>query len=550
MNYTHPPVLVVGAGPAGLVAALTLLQNGIPVRIIERDVKHRIGQRASGIWPRSLELFNFLDIPEINNLGKPFPLILSYKLGETEPPHVESPLPHTEPTPAIPFNVPKMMGQQLQSEILRRHLDKFPCSIETGTELRSFKQSDEGVTAVLAKKQGDDEILETFDTKWMIGADGSKSTVRKQLGFMFSGETRPEFRIVTGDIHLTSPGLDRVYWHRFGDFTDRCVFLRPTDEVGEDGWAFIIFRRGMDMKNLSENEELVFETIASMCPMKITFNKLDCASEYRANTRMVNKFSEGRIFLVGDAAHVHSPTGAQGLNSSVQDGFNLCWKLALVEKGFADKSFLETYNEERFPVISEMLGITSSLVTRAMKTGRSNSFPNTLLYMLGIHCNFSSIVLDEFATPVEGKPINSYRILDEGKLEAGDRAPDAPKLLHVQPGESGLMSLFSIYRPWRHAAIVFAPSPADAAPILAALEPYDKSLLCSVVILPSSASAIPVASPADFVLLDQEDHAYSAYLVEVTQTKAFVVRPDGVVGAIVHGAEGIKKYFSRIFRDA
>ncbi|KAG1729638.1 FAD binding domain-containing protein [Suillus paluster] len=504
----NPPVLIVGGGPAGLVAALTLLQNGIPVRIIERDINYRIGQRGPGIWPRSFELFNFLDVPEVNDLGKPFPLIRAYKLGETEPTHIESMLPHTEPTPAIPFNVPKMLGQQLLDVILRGHLEKFSCS------------SDEGVTAVLAKKQGDNEILETFDTKWMIGADGPKSIVRKQLGLVFPGETMAEFRIVTGDIRLTGPGLDRVYWHRIGDFSNRCLALRPTDEIGEDGWHFLISGRSIDLEGLADNEELIFETIASMCPMKITFNKLVYSSEYRANVRMVNKFSQGRVFLAGGI--IHSPTGGQGLNSSVQDSFGLCWKLALVEKGLADKSLLETYTEERLPVITEMLEMTTSILNRAVTTGRTDGWHTTVLYMLGIHCQFSSIVLDEFATP------------------AGDRAPDAPKLLKVQPRESELMTLFSLYRPWRHTVIVFAPI---------ALESYDKSLVRSAIILPSLAPTTPVASPADLVLLDQANHAYSAYLVEATQTKVFVIRPDGVVGAIVHGAEGVKKYFSRIFRD-
>jgi len=96
---------------------------------------------------------------------------------------------------------------------------------------------------------------------------------------------------------------------------------------------------------------------------------------------------------------------------------------------------------------------------------------------------------------------------------------------------------------------VFAPSPADATPILAALESCDKSVVRSAVILPSSAPVADVASPADLVFLDQGDHAYSAYLVEASQTKVFVIRPDGVIGAIVHGADGVKKYFSNIFVD-
>ncbi|KAG1722264.1 FAD binding domain-containing protein [Suillus lakei] len=549
MNHTHPPVLVVGAGPAGLVAALTLLQNDIPVRIIEQDINPRIGQRGPGIWPRSLELFNFLGVSEVNDLGKPFPSIRGYKLGVAEHTHIESMVPRTENTPAIPFNVPKFMGQQLLDVILRRHLDKFSCSVECGTELRSFKQSDEGVIAVLAKKQGDDEILETFDTKWMIGADGGKSVVRKQLGIMFPGETKAEFRILTGDIRLTGVGLDRTYWHRFGDYNDKCVSLRPTDEIGEDGWHFLILGRDIDLTELSQNEELIFEIISSMSPVEISFNKLVHSSEYRVNIRMADKFSKGRVFLAGDAAHIHSPTGAQGLNSGVQDSFNLGWKLALVEKGLADSSLLETYNEERLPVITEMLDMTTSILKHARTTGGTDAWRTTLLYMLGIHCRFSSIVLDEFATPFEGKPMNTYRILDETEVEAGDRAPDAPKLLHVQSGESDSTTLFSLYKPWHHTVIVFASRPINAIPILAALESYDKHVVRSAVVIPSSAPATPVASLADFVLLDQGDHAYSAYLVEATQIKVFVIRPDGVIGAIVHGAEGVRKYFSRIFRN-
>jgi hypothetical protein len=169
--------------------------------------------------------------------------------------------------------------------------------------------------------------------------------------------------------------------------------------------------------------------------------------------------------------------------------------------------------------------------------------------MLGINCRFSSIVLDEFITPDEGKPINAYGVLEEGHLEAGDRAPDAPKLLPISPGDSDVTTLFSFYRPWYHTVLVFAPSAADATPILAALESCDKSVVRSAVMLPSSAPAADVASPADLVLLDRGDHAYSAYLVEASQTKVFVIRPDGVIGAIVHGTEGVKKYFSMIFVD-
>ncbi|KAG2147740.1 FAD binding domain-containing protein [Suillus bovinus] len=540
MNSTRPPVLIVGAGPAGLVAALSLLQNGISVRIIDKDPNPRIGQRGPGIWPRSLELFNFLNVPEVNGLAKPVSIIRSYKPGTLESATESSMIPHMEPTPAIPFHAPKLIGQQLLDVILRRHLAKFSCSVEMGTELCSFNQSDEGVTAVLAKNG----VLETFDTKWMIGADGAKGSVRKQLGLTFLGETRDDVRLLTGDIRLYGVGLDRAYSHRFGTFK-RGVSLRPTDEIGEDGWQFVIIANDLDLTKVAQNEELIFDIIASLIPAEVTFNKLVWVSEFRANIRMVNKFSEGRVFVAGDAAHVHSPTGGQGLNSSIQDAFNLGWKLALVEKGLADKSLLETYNAERLPVISEMLEVTTTILNNAVETGNMPAARSPILFMLGINYRFSDIVLDEFAIP--GKPVNAYGVLDEGHLEAGDRAPDAPNMLQV--GESDETTLFGLYRPWYHTVLVFAPSHADATLILGMLEAYNTNIVRPVVVLPPSASVTPIASSAFLVLVDQEGYAYSAYLVETGQTRVFVIRPDGVIGAIVHGAEGVKKYFSRIFSD-
>ncbi|KAG1734178.1 FAD binding domain-containing protein [Suillus lakei] len=540
MNPVHPPVLVVGAGPVGLVAALTLLQNGISVRIIDKDPNPRNGQRGPGIWPRSLELFNFLNVSEVNDLGKPVPPIRSYEPGTLEPLKNSSMVPYMEPTPAIPFYAPKMMGQQL--------LDKFSCSVEMGTELRSFVQSDEGVTAVLAKNG----ILEAFDTKWIIGADGAKGVVRKQLGLTFLGETREDTRLVTGDIRLTGVGLDRVHWHRFGNFNERGLSLRPTDEIGEDGWQFFIYGHELDPTKIAKSEELVFETIASLIPTEITFNKLAWVSDFRANIRMVNKFSEGRVFVAGGI--VHSPTGGQvclyGTTDRTTHQFNLGWKLALVHKGLSDKSLLETYSAERLPVISEMLEMTTSILNKAITSGDVSIGRTPILFMLGINCRFSSIALDEFVAPVEGKPINAYGVLDEGHLEAGDRAPDAPHMLQVGCAESDVTTLFGLYRPWYHTILVFAPSLADATPILGALEICDKSVVRSAVVLPSLASVTPFASPDDLVLVDQEGYAYSAYLMEAGQTKVFVIRPDGVIGAIVHGAEGVKKYFSKIFLDA
>ncbi|KAG1877191.1 hypothetical protein F4604DRAFT_664673 [Suillus subluteus] len=172
-----------------------------------------------------------------------------------------------------------------------------------------------------------------------------------------------------------------------------------------------------------------------------------------------------------------------------------------------------------------------------------------LIFMLGINYRFSSIVLDEFATPVEGRPINAYGVPGEGHLEAGDWALEAPNMLQVGRIEPDMKTLFGLYRLWYHTVLVFAPSHANAALILGALETYNKSIVRLAVVLPSSTPMTCIAFPADLVLVDQDGHAYSASLVDSGQTKAFMIRPAGVIGVIVHGAEGVKIYFSRFLLD-
>ncbi|KAG1881324.1 hypothetical protein F4604DRAFT_1747487 [Suillus subluteus] len=181
-----------------------------------------------------------------------------------------------EPTLAIPFHSPKMTGQQLLDVILPRHPEKFSGSVKMGAELRSFEQSDE-------KRH----ISETFDTKWIMGADGATGGMR-ELAFL--GEYRDNTRVVTRDIRLKGVGLDRVHWHRFGHFNPQGLSLRPTDEVGEDGWQFFLYGHELDITKIAQSQEL------------ITFSKAVWMSDSQANIRMVNKFSEGRVLIAGDAA--------------------------------------------------------------------------------------------------------------------------------------------------------------------------------------------------------------------------------------------------------
>ncbi|KAH7923394.1 hypothetical protein BV22DRAFT_1036317 [Leucogyrophana mollusca] len=536
MTTSPAPVLVAGAGPAGLVAALTLLRNGVSVRIIDKEPHYRIGQRGPGIFPRSLELFHFLEVPEVDEVVQPLLLTQVYKPGTVEPLKSFHAIPYTEPTPAIPIFNPKLIGQQTLEAILRSHLEKFGVFVEVGTELRSFEQNSDGVIAKVAKQQGSGEVLETIEASWLIGTDGARGVTRKRLGLTFLGETRDEVHFVTGDIRLKGKGIDRVHWHRFasGDGPEeKGVMLRPTEEVGEDGFQFILTGQGFDSAKLATDKEALYQAIREVTGTEIEFKELVWVSQFSPNIRMVNKFGEGRVFIAGDAAHVHSPTGGQGLNSSVQDSFNLSWKIALVQKGLSPASLLSTYTTERLPVIAEMLELTTAILDKTMSRGQK-------LYMLGVNYRYSPIVVDEFS---DAGPVNAYGLLQEGVLIAGDRAPDAPRLTR---GDGEPTRLFDIFRPAYHTVLIFAADSASAAPLLSALSQYDSSVLRSAVVLPSPAAPSSTTT-GDLTLVDEGGYAYGGYLVKEGQTRVVVVRPDGVVGAIVSGAQGLEKYFGLIF---
>ncbi|KAH7883312.1 FAD binding domain-containing protein [Phlebopus sp. FC_14] len=537
------PVLVAGAGPSGLVAALTLLRNGTPVRIIDKESEPRIGQRGPGIFPRSFEVFHFLDVPQIHKEAAPLLMIRAYKPGTMDVLNEFYMSPYTEPTPAIPYYNPKLIGQQKLEGILRARLEEYNCHVEFGAELCSFEQNEERVIAHIVKKENGNEVSETIEASFLIGADGARGVTRKQLGLTFLGETRDDVRLLLGDIRLTSEKLDRDHWHFFG----QSLVLRPTNEVGDNGFQFIVIPgEGNGVQEMVHDNDKLMSFIHNATGLSdIKLDKLNWISEFRPNIRMADKFGVGRIFVAGDAAHVHSPTGGQGLNSSVQDASNIAWKVALVHKGLSPSSLLETYSKERIPVIAEMLNLTTELLNKGLGTdGASVEDAFTRgrkLYMLGVNYRYSPVVVDEFS---QTGPVNAYGMLQSGVLVAGDRAPDAPNLIKVK-AEGEETRLFDIFRPAYHTVLIFGTEGDAASSVVGALRPYDKSVVRTVVVLPASAP-VPSTTEVDLVLHDEKGHAHDAYLVPKGSTRVVVVRPDGVVGAIVHGGEGVQKYFGNI----
>lgn len=239
----------------------------------------------------------------------------------------------------------------------------------------------------------------------------------------------------------------------------------------------------------------------------------------------------------------------QGMNSSIQDAFNLGWKLALVQKGLASASLLDTYTEERLPVIAEMLKQTTELLNKTVSNNiaedQSGWKRDEILLQLGVNYRWSSIVVDEESSSdiVKDDP---YGARSGNQLHAGDRAPDAPGLVHAKGGDDST-SLFKVFGPSHHSVLIFSQSSEQSSSILAALDTLPKGLVRFVVIRRSSApSGLDDGIKAEFLLDDKKGHAYEAYRLS-EGCFVVVVRPDGVIGAIVRGRDGLERYFKGIF---
>ncbi|KAF7792784.1 hypothetical protein EIP86_003883 [Pleurotus ostreatoroseus] len=228
--------------------------------------------------------------------------------------------------------------------------------------------------------------------------------------------------------------------------------------------------------------------------------------------------------------------------------FNLAWKLSLVYKGLASPSILDTYTTERAPIIAEMLGRTTAILNQTI---RKESDPAVhgmrpkILHQLGVNCRWSPIVVDEQPAAQAAKTAGAYLAEDPTVLYAGDRAPEAPGLIIVNVPE-GNTSLFDIFGPAHHTPLVFATDTNVAEHILHELHRYPEGSMKKIVILPRGAAHTSV-SGADLTLIDKEGHAYEAYPPAGEGYHAIVVRPDGVIGAVVRSAAGVKRYFDGIF---
>ncbi|KAK0463731.1 uncharacterized protein EV420DRAFT_1638653 [Desarmillaria tabescens] len=528
------PVLIVGAGPAGLVSALSLAQSGIQVRIVDKSDSFHVGSRGFGVQSRTFELFQHLGIiDDIQKLATPIPTMRAYKLpGGTVPVETWDLYEKSGVWPDRPY----ANGACLTSVA-------FPVELNKG--LVAIEQDEKAIIATLVVFRNGVATEEKEDVvaQYLIGSDGAKGNSRKLLGLTFQGETRDADGMVWGDV--TIKGLTSEFWHIWGKPGHFTIMARPLGPTG-DKFGIGITGQNFDPTHHADPVKAIEFIKAETGRDDLEFGEFTCLSHFRPNMRMVNKFQEGRAFVVGDSAHVHSPTGGQGMNCSVQDASNLAWKLSLVLKGLASPALLSTYNEERLPVITQMLHATTQLYTHTVakekqvkdtkedeKASGWFRWRNTALEMYGINYRYSSIVLEERGMePQDAEDVLAHAYSGyegRGSLRAGDRAPDAPL---------GGTTLFNLFKSTVHTVLIFSKWSAD---IEMGLRTLPSAVVQTFVITNSNMQLGGVS-----VLVDNDGHARKAYMVEEGSPAIVIVRPDSFIGAIVTGVGGVKRYFSKV----
>ena len=442
----------------------------------------QLGSRGKGIQPRTLEVFDDLAIVDrVIAHGQ-----MNMQMRSTGP-DGKVMLRGADPVvkrPDIPYSSTLITPEWRIEEALRLRLSELGGEVEFGIALESFEQSDDWVSAVVLKSG----YSETITARWLVGCDGGHSAVRKQAGIAFEGETREQVRMIVADAEVD--GLDREAWHIWSH-EEGPVSLCPLPSTNLFQYQAGIWPE-QDPELSLANMQTIFERRSGRADVRL--HEPEWSSLWRANIRIVDRYRERRVFLAGDAAHVHSPAGGQRMNTGIQDSHNLGWKLAAVAGGAAP-ALLDTYEAERRPVAVGVLALSNTLLKEAIDQKGMPLRRDASTTQLGIGYRDSSLTSDDRD--------------DTALLRAGDRAPDATRLVTVE----GERRLFDLLRGGRFTLLNFGPiTPTEAS--------FSSLNVLDVV-------GEPVHSHD---IADSEGHLARAYgAVEHTLV---LIRPDGYIGLI------------------
>jgi 2-polyprenyl-6-methoxyphenol hydroxylase-like FAD-dependent oxidoreductase/heme-degrading monooxygenase HmoA len=519
-------VLIVGAGPAGLTAAIELARRGVACRIIDKRADANAhADRAIGVQCRTMEIWEDMGVAqEAIDAG-------SWLHGQTV-------FVNGQQTHQVDWDLPDLpfahlgLPQYETERILTKRLAEHGGTVERGWSMDGFTQDDTGVTARLTATDG---TTQEIRAQYLVGCDGAHSTVRQTLGLTFEGGLGmfPQL-FMLGDVDLdwTMPPGHLLRFIHVQDEEMKgmlvCVPLRgpgryrvatlapahlATDATGP-------IPAGFSQEYQPPTLGDIQAVLAELAPAGTTASNLRWSSIFRIKHGIVDKYRVGRVFVAGDAAHLHPPAGGQGMNTGIQDAWNLGWKLALAVRGLAAPGLLDSYEAERRPA-------GKSIVDRAVRvafTDEMDMDDEREQFLTEMQMNLSYA-----GSPLVGEALAATDSLANGP-KPGDRAPDVSGLRRFGVGHP--QRLFDLTRGTAHTLVVYADATSRADTFnecekLAAKVRDRSPELGNVYIVTSPDATVP-PELAHAVFRDTDGAFRAAY--GLAGAGAYLIRPDGHVG--------------------
>ncbi|MGA7807331.1 FAD-dependent oxidoreductase [Bradyrhizobium sp.] len=409
-------VLIVGAGPTGLVLALWLTKLGIRVRIVDKTAEPGTTSRALAVQARTLELYRQLDLAEaVISRGHQVPAVNLWVKG-TQAAHLAFEKIGVGLTP-YPFL--HIFPQDQHERLLIERLQAFGVTVQRRIELTRVGERED---RIVARLRGSDGEQQDCEASYLAGCDGARSSVRESIGTGFPGGTYRQLFYVA-DVDATGPPLN-------GELhidLDEADFLGVFPLAGAGRARLIGTVRD---QRADRADSLKFEDVSDRAinHLKIQVGKVNWFSTYHVHHRVTEHFRKGRVFLAGDAAHIHSPAGGQGMNTGIGDAINLAWKLAAVLKGLAPDALLASYEAERIGFARRLVATTDRVFSVASAEGRIADILRTrvvpVLFPLAVH--FEAV--REFMFRTVSQIMLNYRDGPlsrgvAGHIHGGDRLP-------------------------------------------------------------------------------------------------------------------------------
>ena len=515
-----PEVLIVGAGPAGLTLAIECCRHGVPVRIIDHNANHSTQSKALAIWSGTLECFAAMGVvDEFLKVALPIRHFIFADHGK-----ILNKIPSNRGIDSV-HPSPVILPQGQTEEILERHLASLGVKVERQVDLKFFSQDDTSVTVEL---QHIDGSCESVTVSYLAGCDGARSTVRHGLGLEFLGETeRLGFVLIDAKVEGDLPE-DAMFTSWGGKYT---VTFFPVKKG--------VFRMFTQRQDLSDHSTPTLEEMQGYLEQAglghLRFYDPEWLSYFGINERVASKNYVDRVFLVGDAGHIHSPAGGQGMNTGIQDAFNLGWKLKLLLEKIGDpKMIAETYFQERYPVAKALVeestkllhaGITNSKIARIAKDILVGVFLHApplqellagKLSEMNIHYSDSALIEHDFLS------------VDKRKYQAGWRAYNSPVVNEVTGEE---VSLWKEFLRTEHTLLIFSGEHLsdERRSLMEKLLVNEEVLKLAPQPLAVWHGLIPIGSSEAIHFLDPEGKAHQHF--GVTSASWILIRPDLYVAA-------------------